>query len=109
MGRVAGRPFMKGRKYQDPILHAKHWGFLRQRAQANFREEGWTMTIEEYFEIWRDDLWAQRGRGVDQYCMVRVDVEKPWSLDNCIIVLRYQQLVRNKKPQRQPKNGFPKL
>jgi hypothetical protein len=100
---------MRGRKYKDEIEHAKHWGFLRQRAQANFREEGWDMTIEEYFEMWRDDLWAQRGRAVDQYCMVRVDVEKSWSLDNCIIVQRYQQLVRNKKPQRQPKNGFPKL
>jgi hypothetical protein len=102
-------PFMKGRKYQDEIQHKKHWGFLRQKAQAKFRGEGWDMTIDEFFEIWPDELWAKRGRSPDNYCMVRVDIEKPWSLDNCVIVIRYQQLVRGKNPRLNPKLGFPKL
>lgn len=108
MGRPRG-PFIKGRKFKDEVEHAKHWAFLRQKAQANFRQEGWDMTMEEFFEMWRDDLWANRGRGADKYCMVRVDVEKPWSLDNCIIILRYQQLVRYKNPRRHPNLKFPKL
>lgn len=102
-------PFIAGRKFKDLIEHEKHLAFLKARAQANFRQEGWLMTLEEFFEIWRDDLWANRGRGADKYCMVRVDVEKPWAIDNCIIVLRYQQLVRNKRPRIHPKLGFPKL
>lgn len=108
MARPRG-PYIKGRKFKDEVEHAKHWAYLRQKAQANFRQEGWEMTMEEFFEIWRDDLWTNRGRGVDQYCMVRVDVEKPWSMDNCIIITRYQQLVRYKNPLRYPNKGFPKL
>jgi len=108
MGRPFG-PFMASRKFKNEIEHRKHWGYLRQKAQANFREEGWQLTIEEYFELWRDDLWANRGRGADNYCMVRVDPEKPWSIDNCVIITRYQQLCRNKNPRRRPDQGFPKL
>lgn len=102
-------PFIEGRKFKDPIEHAKHWGFLRQRAQANFRGEGWEMTLEEFFEMWPDELWAQRGRKSESYCMVRVDIEKPWSYDNCVIILRYQQLVRGKTPRMNPNLKFPKL
>ena len=108
MGRTAGKPFIEGRKYKDLIEHAKHWGYLRQKAQANYRGEGWDMTIEEYFEIWTNEQWANRGRAPENLCMVRRDVEKPWSVANCVIILRYQQLVRNKKPGRHPNLGFPK-
>ena len=97
MGRTAGKPFIQGRKYKNEIEHAKHWGYLRQKAQANFRKEGWDMTIEEYFDLWRDDLWVQRGRQPENLCMIREDVEKPWSKSNCLIVSRYQQLCRGKK------------
>lgn len=97
MGRIAGRPFLKGRKYKDEMEHAKHWAFLRQRAQAKFRKEEWTLTIEEYFLLWTNDLWVQRGRQPEKLCMIRDDVEKPWSMDNCLIVSRYQQLCRGKK------------
>lgn len=108
MARPPG-PFIEGRKFKDEIEHQKHWGFLRARAQANYRKEGWEMTMEEYFEIWRDDLWANRGRKPESYCMVRVDPEKAWSIDNCIIVYRYQQLVRGKNARRHPNLSFPKL
>lgn len=107
MARPTG-PYMRGRKYQDPVEHAKHWAFLRQRAQAHFRGEGWEFTIEEYFQFWTDDQWRCRGRGQQDLCMVRKDIEKPWSVSNCAIILRYQQLVRNKKPGIHPSLGFPK-
>jgi hypothetical protein len=54
MGRPSG-PFINGRMYKDDIGHSKHWAFLRQRAQANYRNEGWEFTIEEYFNFWTDD------------------------------------------------------
>lgn len=108
MARKQG-PCLKGRKFQDELLHKKHWGFLRQKAQANFRGEGWELTIEEFFELWTDDLWAQRGRKIDNYCMVRIDPEKSWSKENCAIILRYQQLVRNRNPRKNPDLRFPEL
>lgn len=107
MGRPRG-PNPKYRKYKDDIGHAKHWAFLRQRAQANFRGEGWEFTIEEYFAFWTDDQWLSRGRGQQDLCMIRKDIEKPWSVENCVIIVRYQQLVRYKKPRIHPQNGFPK-
>lgn len=90
-------PFLPLRKFKDELEHEKHWGYLRWRAQCKFRKEEVEMTMEEYFEIWRDDLWPQRGRQPESLVMIRVDVEKPWSLDNCIIVTRHQQLCRGKK------------
>jgi hypothetical protein len=107
MARPSG-PFIKGRMYKDDIGHSKHWAFLRQRAQANYRGEGGEFTIEEYFAFWPDDQWLCRGRAQQDLCMIRKDVERPWSKDNCVIIVRYQQLVRNKKPRKQPTNGFPK-
>jgi hypothetical protein len=100
--------FPKTWKYKDPILHAKHVAYLRQKAQANFRQEGWEITIEEFFEMWPDDLWVQRGRSQSSYCMIRKNITQPWSKSNCVIMLRYQQLVRNKKPGIHPHLGFPK-
>jgi hypothetical protein len=100
---------MKGRKFKDEIEHAKHWAFLRQRAQANFRGEGWEFTIEEYFDFWTNDQWLCRGRGQQDLCMVRKDTDKPWSNSNCLIIVRYQQLVRNKNPRIFPEKGFPTL
>lgn len=108
MARPKG-PFIEGRKFKNEIEHQKHWAFLRQRAQANYRGEGWEITIEEYFDFWTDEQWQMRGRGQQDLCMVRKDVEKPWSIDNCAIVFRYQQLVRYKKPRIHPKQGFPDL
>jgi hypothetical protein len=96
MGRPRG-PFLPTRTYKDELDHQRHRAFLRQRAQANYRNEGWTITIEEYFILWRPELWTQRGRGRHDLCMIRPDVEKAWSLDNCQVVVRYQQLCRGKQ------------
>lgn len=106
MARPKGE-FRQGWKYYDRLEHAKHLAFLRQRAQANFRKEGWELTIEQFFSMWTDELWAERGRKPLNYCMVRRDIEKPWSRENCLIITRYQQLVRNKTPRRNPTQGFP--
>lgn len=93
-------PFLPLRKFKDEIEHQKHWGYLRWRAQCKYRGEEVEMTMEEYFAFWPNDLWVQRGRKPHELVMIRTDVEKPWSLDNCQIVTRYQQLCRGKKMQR---------
>ena len=93
-------PFLPLRKFKDEFEHQKHWGFLRWRAQCKYRGEEVDMTMEEYFDFWPNDLWVQRGRQPDSLVMVRLDVEKPWSTANCVIVTRYQQLCRGKKMHR---------
>jgi hypothetical protein len=83
--------------YKDPVDHWRHRSFLRSRSQAWFRKEGWELSIEDYFDLWQPELWAQRGRQPEQLCMVRRDVTQPWSKDNCLIVKRYWQMIRGKQ------------
>ncbi len=75
-------------EYRHEIYHA----FLKRKAQANFRNEGWEMTYEEFYDLWKDD-WNNRGRLSHQVCMSRRDDEKPWTRENAYIRLRYDQLV----------------
>jgi hypothetical protein len=80
--------------YKDPIQHVQHMAFLRARAQAKFRNEEWTLTIEEFFKMWGTDRWLSRGRKPTDLVMSRRDLEGPWSKDNAIIIARYEQLCR---------------
>lgn len=84
---------MSKRKYYDQDLHEKHIAFLRARAQANFRKEGWELTIEDYFELWSKD-WACRGRARNDLVLTRRDHKLSWTRDNVEVVTRYEQLMR---------------
>lgn len=77
----------------DERRHNQYVAWLRAKAQANFRKEGWTMTFEEFEFMWNQDAsWEQRGRGSDDLLMTRRDSSKPWSSDNCYIMLRGEHL-----------------
>ena len=82
------------RKYSDPQLHARYRPFVRSRNQAHFRKEEWTLTFEEYCDLWAWDLWLQRGRLGHQLVMTRKDREQPWSASNTMIVSRAWQVER---------------
>ena len=71
----------------DPQLHNKWriWG--QQKNQAQWREEGWDLSFEDWCQIW-SDLWSRRGRCRDDYCMTRRDWSLPWTPDNVQIVTR---------------------
>ena len=79
--------------YTDPREHDMHLPFLRARAQANYRGETWLLTIEQFFDLWRDQ-WNQRGRKPDDLCMTRRDYNGIWDQENTIIVTRREQLRR---------------
>jgi len=100
-GRKPG-PFPAGWHYKEPMLHEQHIAFLRQKAQAKFRNEPWDLTIEEYFKLWTPELWVQRGRKATDLCMIRIDTNLAWRTDNVEIVERYYQLtvVQGKIPKR---------
>ncbi len=65
----------------DPLRHEQYTQWLRQRAQANFRKEGWAMTFEEFVAVWGSD-WCYRGRASEELCMTRCNYDLPWSPDN---------------------------
>lgn len=95
-------PRLHARKYPDILDHDRHVAFLRARCQARYRGEEWDMTIEDWFDMWPREMWACRGRGYSDLCMIRVDIHEPWSKSNCQIVTRYEQLCRGRKPRRFP-------
>ena len=76
----------------DPDIHKKYFPFLQGRSQANYRKEGWTLTFEEFCELWTEEKWALRGRKSHELALTRKDNTQPWSFDNCHIVTRQQQL-----------------
>tara|TARA_R110000868_G_scaffold204196_1_gene452221 strand:+ start:1718 stop:2065 length:348 start_codon:yes stop_codon:yes gene_type:complete len=83
----------------DRETHRQFVAWHRQRAQANYRDEGW---LDEFdFASWQQrwgDLFAQRGRGAHQLCMSRLDRDLPWSFDNTEVLPRNHQL--KNQPQR---------
>lgn len=79
--------------YTDPQLHAQHVAFLRARSQARFRKEEWSLTLEDYFTLWKDS-WSQRGRSRDSLVLCRIDLTEGWTLDNVEITTRYEQLLK---------------
>jgi hypothetical protein len=94
-------------KYPDELDHLRHIAFLKARAQANYRQEPWTLTIGDFFEIWRREIWCLRGKKPTELCMIRVDRAGPWSIDNCVVVTRYAQLVRDKNARKFPEEKLP--
>lgn len=87
-------------KYQRIIDRDRALGFYRSRAQAEFRYENWEITLEQWCEIWPDDMWARRGREVNDLCMTRTDLDGAWSVDNILLMTRGQQLKRKEEYRR---------
>jgi hypothetical protein len=75
----------------DLVDHRLYIDCQRSRAQAKFRGEVWTITEREYIDLWRKgDLYLNKGRSPEQYCLTKIDPEKDWSLDNVHIITRLQ-------------------
>lgn len=81
----------------DPIRHDKYYGYLKHNAQARFRKEEYSLTWEQWEELWTDERWAERGRGVDNLCMQQINVGDGWHIDNVEIVTRRQHFDDIKK------------
>jgi DNA-binding transcriptional regulator/RsmH inhibitor MraZ len=85
------------RKYPKDIDNQRFIAWHRARAQANFRKEGWTITEEQWFEIWTPKKWQLRGRASSDLCLIRKDIDKPWSVNNIEMVTRKQQLAKQQR------------
>lgn len=78
----------------DEHKHKHYPGYSQQRNQANWREEDWRLTFDEWYTFWGDDI-DNRGRSNGQYKLTRINKFKPWTIDN---IQKYK--VRNKKNER---------
>jgi hypothetical protein len=75
----------------DPIDHKLYTDCQRARAQAWYRGEDWFITEQEYIKLWReDDRYKRKGRTTGSLCMIRLDIERAWTLDNVDIIERHK-------------------
>jgi hypothetical protein len=68
--------------------------WMKMKAQAKFRGEAWALPFEDYELAWAG-RWSQRGRAGTDLCMIRVDTDLPWSLDNTDVISRAELCARN--------------
>ena len=87
----------------DPLAHDKHYSYLKHKAQARYRGEDYSLTLEDWMTMWTDELWLERGRGSDNYCLQQQDPEFGWHHNNVEIVTRKEHFAQIKK-----RNGFAK-
>lgn len=79
--------------FQDEGLREQHLAYNRMKAQAKFRREAWELTLEDFFELWREH-WEDRGRGMHNAVLARIDTTKPWHKLNAEITPRWQHIDR---------------
>lgn len=84
-------PRRSTRRYPDDVDHKLFMDCMRARAQAWYMKQDWYITEDEYIALWRkDDRYKQKGRKNDQFCMVRIDYDAPWRLNNVRIISRLE-------------------
>ena len=87
MPRSGPRPHI--RRYPDPVDHQLFTDCMRARAQAWYMGQEWTITEDEYIGLWRkNDLYKQKGRHSNEYCLTRVNYDKDWTIDNVQLITR---------------------
>ena len=103
---------LKGRKYpekwisgSDAYKHSMYMPWLRAKAQANFRSEGWDLSFEQFYELWKDD-WNNRGRQPDNVCMGRKDYDEAWTVANTEVITRAQHLDRQRQLRRSEGSSY---
>lgn len=88
---MAGGP----RRFPDDFDNQRFLNWHKHRCQCRFRNESYDLTIEDWFALWPKNLWERRGRGRNSVCLVRKDIDLPWSLTNCEVIKRIEQLRRS--------------
>lgn len=62
-----------------------YYAWLKHQAQARYRGEEHTITLDEWKTFWTHDHWRQRGRSPECLMLVRKDQDLGWTLDNVTI------------------------
>jgi hypothetical protein len=91
-------------KVQGDIPHKQYLAFLQMRAQANYREEEFKLTFEDFQDLWKDH-WDMKGRAIDQYCLTRINDRGAWERSNVECVVRIVHLRRKNQVNTEKNNG----
>lgn len=94
MPRSGPRPHVWKVQGEEP--HKQYIAWLRAKAQANFRGEVWLLSFEEFQRVWLG-YWTRRGRGREEYCLSRDDVDGAWAIGNVACVQRIDYLRRQRE------------
>jgi hypothetical protein len=80
-------------KVQGEVPHKQHIAWQRSKAQAKYRNEVWLLDFDDYQRLWQGH-WEFRGRGTEDYVMMREDHEGAWVLGNVLVTRRFEYLRR---------------
>lgn len=82
----------KRRKYwksgTDLLDHEKYYAWLKHRAQARYRKEDYSLTWEQWWTLWPNELWNRRGRGADCVRLKMINKSLGWHISNVEVVPR---------------------
>jgi len=87
-------------KVQGEIPHQQYICWLRMKAQADFRGEPWQLSFEEFQQAWQG-RWERRGRGKDDYCLTRVNIQTAWAQDNVECIPRIEHLRNSQRRKKE--------
>lgn len=103
MGRKKGTLYPKDwLSGPDPVDHRLYNDCLRARAQAWYRGEEWLLTEQEYIQLWRvNDNYLRKGRTTGSLCLIRIDIERAWHIDNVEVIERHRHFRRARQIQKE--------
>jgi hypothetical protein len=73
------------------------YAWMKHKAQAKYRKEEYTLTLEDWFELWTIETFLKRGRTADSYCLYMDDFTLGWHRDNVIVGERSDYLKKAKE------------
>lgn len=79
----------------DPLTREKYYAWLKHRSQARYRKEDYSITWEEWQQLWSDSDFLKRGRSPEHLCLLKLDIEKGWHYNNVTVTTRKAQFERN--------------
>ena len=85
-------------------LRYRRTQYSRRRAQANYRQEGWSLTVEQWNKLWPLELWRQRGKAKHHMIMTRIDPDLPWQWGNVVVKPRVGNMKRMKQWKKDRQN-----
>lgn len=91
-------------KVPGELPHEQYRCWIQHKNQANFRKEEYYLTFEQYQDLWKHK-WDMKGRGTNDYCLTRIDLEHPWQIGNVECIERLQHLKQQGYNRRGKKNG----
>jgi len=71
----------------DPHHHKMYVAFGYHRVSARLRKQVWDLPWETWRDMWLPN-WHSRGRGAQDLCMARIDMDGPWTASNVEIITR---------------------